>query len=87
MSRLSNRVSYMAGRRREVATLVDVDPAMGIALLRDDCGYEMIVGLEQIEQWNRMVSDSQEKYGLMMAYERDRQAEAEGRENLHGICD
>ena len=81
MSRLANRVSYMAGRRREVATLVDVDPAMGIALLRDDCGYEMIVGLEQIEQWNRTIRDAEQQHAILEAYEMDRQAEAEGRED------
>ena len=80
MSRLANRVSYVVGTRREVATLVDVDPAMGLALVRDDQGREMLLDLEDIEQWHRMVMDVQRKHALMDAYERDRQAEAEGRD-------
>lgn len=80
MSRLANRVSYMVGTRRAVATLVDVDPAMGLALIRDDWGHETLLDLEDIEQWHRMVMDAQRKHALMDAYERDRQAEAEGRD-------
>lgn len=79
MGHASNRVSWIEGRERRIATLLDIDQALGTALVRTDDGRELVLGASEVEQYRLVAEPLAEPYDEWREWwawkaERDRDA-------------